>query len=294
MEEVEYVVMPSYGWTNQVPIKYIQFYPSGVDRIVVNGDHVFLDPVVTTYKHVVVWDDTPLVDCDFVRSDNIVFVPASEFVKEILENCEVKNVTEVIHKPLIVPQVSQYKKYDMVAVLTQPQRKGHEVLSRVLHKLDSELERDLTLLLRVHDDIRLFFTNFKHIKVIDLKKTPTYADFLNEVGKARVMLFPSHDEGIGYPPMEAVSLNQQLIMGDIDATREFVSVKSAGFVDAKLEELYYAKHYFLIQLYDEDEYLELLRKALGDAKCCRPELKSTDVTNWEGLYKRVFEIARKD
>ena len=264
--------------------------PSSVSHVLVYGDHAFLPDLVLNYRKAVVWTDTPLVDCNFPHGDNVVFVPASDFVKGVLENCEVKNVTDVIHKPLTLKPVEMEKEYDMVAVLTQPQRKGHESLSRVLRKLDDELDREVTLRLRVHPAIRLFFTGYKKVKVVDIPDTPAYMDFAKEVGKSRVMLFPSYVEGIGMPPIEATVLNQQVVMGNIDATREFVDVKSAGVTDVKLVRLEGTSHWLLYQLYEEEEYLDLLLKALEDERCCVPRLKAEDMKDAEGQWKKVLEL----
>ncbi|AXQ00101.1 putative glycosyltransferase [Sulfolobus filamentous virus 1] len=284
--------MKGYGWENQVKYEYVNEYPSPsqVPKLIVIGDHIFLPQIATRYEKVVMWTDTPLVDCNFIKSDNIVFVPASNFVKAILENCEVKNITEVVHKPMTVRNLDVKKEYDLVTVLTQPFRKGHDILGRVLRKLDNMTDKTVTLRLRVHQDIRLFFTNFKKIKITDIPETSNYVDFLKEVGKSRVMLFPSQVEGIGYPAIESVVLNQQLIMGDIDATREFVNVKSARLTDVKLVLSPNTNHWFLFQYYDEDEYLELLMKALNDEKVCKPTIKTEDIFYVEELYKKVFEF----
>ncbi|AZI75793.1 putative glycosyltransferase [Sulfolobales Beppu filamentous virus 2] len=283
--------MKGFGWENQVPYPYIQYLPyPDVKNVLIYGDHAWLPEQIKHYKRVVVWTDTPLVDCNFPIYDNTVFVPASNFVKAVLENCEVKNVTEVIHKPLRLQKRHIVKKYDMVAVLTQFMRKGHESLSRVLKRLDGMLDREVTLKLRVHENIRLFFQGYKNIRLIDIPRTPSYNEYINEVGSARILLFPSYVEGIGYPPIEATQLYQQVIMGDIDATREFVEVKSARVTDVKLVNLPGTNHWFLYQYYDEDEYLDLLIKALQDPDCCRPKLKTPDVLEVEKLFERVVGL----
>ena len=286
--------MKGFGWENQVPYEYVQTLPDPTDvkEVLIYGDHAWLPEQVRFYERVVVWTDSPLVDCNFPVYDNTVFVPASNFVKAVLENCGVKNLTGVVHKPLRLSKRHIIKRYDMVAVLTQFMRKGHESLSRVLKKLDAQLEGEVTLKLRVHENIRLFFQGYKHIKLIDIPRTPSYEEYIREVGGARVLLFPSYVEGIGYPPIEATQLHQQVVMGDIDATREFVDVKSARLTDVELVSLPFSNHWFLYQYYDEDEYLELLIKALQDPDCCRPKLKTPDVLEVEKRFKEVIELLR--
>jgi len=261
-------------------------------KVIAYGDpHVM--PMDRLKGHeVYVMVDTPLIDCTGLDKE-WVYIPSSEYNKEILEVCDMKNVTEVIPKPMAYyPELKYFpRKYELYVNLTQPERKGHEKLSKVLHKLDGELDRKITMMASIPGNIINYFLGFKNI---DIKIKPAgsmkYYDHLEQMLQYRIMIFSSYDEGIGLPAIESALYAQQLVMGDIRATNEFIEARFAPVVEYKVIGHNILGKHFLLQIWDEDEFYEILRKALDDPTFNVPKLKDRRVVDYNWIYMKLKEV----
>ena len=261
-------------------------------KVIAYGDpHVM--PMHKLKGHeVYVMIDTPLIGCTGLEQD-WVYIPSSQYNREILEACDLKNVTEVIPKPMAYyPELkgSQHK-YELYVNLTQPERKGHEKLSLVLHKLDGELDRRVTMLASIPGNIIQYFLGFRNIEIrVKQAGSMKYYDHLKQMLQYRILIFSSYDEGIGLPAIESALYGQQLVMGDIRATNEFVEARFAPVVEYRVTSHSVMNKHFLLQVWDEDEFYEILRKALDDPTFNVPKLKDKRVIDYEWIYKKLKEV----
>jgi hypothetical protein len=204
-----------------------------------------------------------------------------------------KNVTEVIPKPMAYyPELKGIKsKYELYVNLTQSERKGHEKLGDILHKLDGELDHKITMLASIPGNIITYFLGFKNI---DIKIKPAgsmnYYDHLKQMLQYRIMIFSSYDEGIGLPAIESALYGQQLVMGDIRATNEFVEARFAPIVEYKVAKYAPLNKHFLLQIWDENEFYEILRKALDDPTFNIPKLKDRRVVDHDWIYRKLKKV----
>jgi len=261
-------------------------------KVIVYGDpHVM--PMNKLRDHeVYVMIDTPLIDCNGLDKDWL-YIPSSTYNKEILETCDIKNVIDVIPKPMAYyPELKgSPHKHELYVNLTQPERKGHEKLSNVLHKIDKELDRKITMMASIPGNIITYFLGFKNI---DIKVKPAgsmkYYDHLKQMLKYRILIFSSYDEGIGLPAIESALYGQQLVMADIRATNEFVEARFAPVVEYKVTKHSMLNKHFLLQIWDEDKFYEILRKTLDDPTFNIPKLKDRRVIDYDWIYRKLKEV----
>ena len=265
---------------------------SFMKKVIAYGDpHVM--PMQKLVGHeVYVMIDTPLIDCNGLNKD-WVYIPSSEYNKEILEACDIKNVTEVIPKPMAYyPELKgSPRKYELYVNLTQPERKGHEKLSNILHKLDGELDHKITILASIPGDIVPYFLGFKNINVkVKPAGSLKYYEHLKQMLQYRILIFSSYDEGIGLPAIESALYNQQLVMGDIRATNEFVEARFAPVVEYRVAKHMPLNRHFLLQIWSEDDFYEILRKALDDPTFNIPKLKDRRAIDYDWIYRKLKEV----
>jgi len=261
-------------------------------KMIVFGDpHVM--PMDRLKNHeVYLMFDTPLIDCDGLDK-NWVYLPSSEYDKEILETCGLKNVTEVIPKPMaFFPELVNIKReYELYVNLTQPERKGHEKLSKILHELDRELNHKIQMVASIPFNIMNYFMGFKNIEVrFKPAGSLKYYDHIKQMLQYRIIIFSSYDEGIGLPAIESALYGQQLVMGDIRATNEFVDAKFAPVVEYKVVKHSVMDKHFLYQIWDEEEFYTLLLKELEDPSFNVPKLKDKRVIDYDWIYRKLKEV----
>ena len=261
-------------------------------KVIAYGDpHVM--PMHRLKGHeVYVMIDTPLIDCTGLEQE-WVYIPSSKYNREILEVCEMKNVTEVIPKPMAYyPELKGTKrKYELYVNLTQPERKGHEKLSNILHKLDSEIDRRITMMASIPGNIVPYFLGFRNIEIkVKPAGSMKYYDHLKQMLQYRILIFSSYDEGIGLPAIESALYGQQLVMGDIRATNEFVEARFAPVVEYKVAGYSVMGKHFLLQVWDENEFYEILRKALDEPTFNIPKLRDRRVIDYDWIYKKLKEV----
>jgi len=233
--------------------------------------------------------DTPLIDCTGLDKE-WVYIPSSEYNREILEVCGMKNVTEVIPKPMAYyPELKDIKRrYELYINLTQPERKGHEALSKILHKVDGELDHKVTMMASIPGNIIHYFLGFKNIEIrFKPAGSMDYYDHLKQMLQYRILIFSSYDEGIGLPAIESALYGQQLVMGDIRATNEFVEARFAPIVEYKVVRHSMLDKHFLLQVWDEDEFYELLWKALDDPTFNIPKLRDRRLIDYDWIYRKL-------
>jgi len=270
----------------------LEYAFSFTKKVIAYGDpHVM--PMHKLKGHeVYVMVDTPLIDCTGLDKD-WVYIPSSEYNREILEVCEMKNVTEVIPKPMAYyPELKQTKrKYELYVNLTQPERKGHEKLSNVLRKLDGEIDRKIIMMASIPGNIVSYFLGFRNIGIrVKPAGSMKYYDHLKQMLQYRILIFSSYDEGIGLPAIESALYGQQLVMGDIRATNEFVEARFAPVVEYRVASHSVMNKHFLLQVWDEDEFYEILRKALDDPTFNVPKLKDRRVIDYNWIYRKLKEV----
>ena len=117
-----------------------------------------------------------------------------------------------------------------------------------------------------------------------------YYDHLKQMLQYRILIFSSYDEGIGLPAIESALYGQQLVMGDIRATNEFVEARFAPVVEYKVARHSVMDKHFLLQIWDEDKFYEILRKALDDPTFNIPKLKDRRVIDYNWIYRKLKEV----
>jgi len=261
-------------------------------KVIAYGDpHVM--PMHKLKGHeVYVMFDTPLIDCTGLEK-GWVYMPSSKFDKEILEICGMKDVTEVIPKPMaFFPELTKTEReFDLYVNLSQPERKGHDKLSEVLKNLDKELDRKVTMVASVPFNIMNYFMGFNNIKVrFKPAGSLKYYDHVKQMVKHRIIIFSSYDEGIGLPAIESALYNQQLVMGDIRATNEFVDARFAPVIEYKVVKHNVLNKHFLYQIWDEEEFYTLLLKELEDPSYNIARLKDKRVIDYDWIYRKLKEV----
>jgi len=170
-------------------------------------------------------------------------------------------------------------------------RKGHEKLSNILHKLDGEIDRRITMMASIPGNIVPYFLGFRNIEIkVKPAGSMKYYDHLKQMLQYRILIFSSYDEGIGLPAIESALYGQQLVMGDIRATNEFVEARFAPVVEYRVANHSIMNKHFLLQVWDEDEFYEILRKALDDPAFNVPKLKDRRVIDYDWIYKKLKEV----
>ncbi len=261
--KIVFTSIPYMSWLNQL-MPFIQYlkehYPehefrfhsmgSGplyADNVVFYGDWHVVDINAIHAKKIVYMHDTPLIDCDVKPSG--VILPSSKWNAEMLENCGIK-YDDYVAKPMFIPEVKVQKKYDLLINLTQPERKGHELLFDVLKRLQRKykiamiLARDLTF---NHPNVELFTAG-----------SLTYKQVIELTASSKAALFTSYDEGIGLPPIEAAYLGLDLIISDAKAHNQFVDGTRIPITDIKIVKHSVMNKHFLYQYWDQDYLLEVL------------------------------------
>ncbi len=273
---------------------FLDGYKPKDEVVVVYGDANVMNLSGLNTDKVFVMHDSPLIDCYTISrlNQNWTWIPSSNFDKEILENCNVKNITEVIPKPYKLYEFTKSpKKYDLMINLTQPQRKGHDRLVKVLENLDKFISRPLNILAIVPAEIQIFFLRFENLKItFRIPASRPMSEHLSEISSARINLFSSYVEGIGLSPIESALLNQQLVMGDIEATNEFVEGNFADIVEYKVVQWHPNPHYFLFQIWDQTQFLDLTLKALEDPSFNIPKLIRPEILDFDYLWNRIKSV----
>ncbi len=108
--------------------------------------------------------------------------------------------------------------------------------------------------------------------------------------KYRIILFSSYDEGIGLPAIESALYGQQLVMGDIRATNEFVDARFAPVVEYKVVKHGIMDKHFLYQIWDEEEFYTILLKELEDPSYNVARLRDKRVIDYDWIYRKLKEV----
>jgi len=136
-----------------------------------------------------------------------------------------------------------------------------------------------------------YFMGFNNIEVrFKPAGSLKYYDHIKQMVKHRIIIFSSYDEGIGLPAIESALYGQQLVMGDIRATNEFVDAKFAPIVEYKVVKHTVLDKHFLYQIWDEEEFYTLLLKELEDPTFNVARLKDKRVIDYDWIYEKLKEV----
>jgi glycosyltransferase involved in cell wall biosynthesis len=218
------------------------------DNVVVYGDwHVM--PIGNVHaKRIVYMHDTPLIDCDV--KPNGVILPSSKWDAEILENCGIHH-DGYVPKPMFIPTVRSSNRFDLFINLTQPERKGHDLLINVLKKVSTSYKIGMIL----PKDLIPQFSEIRNHKITYyVTGTMSYEQVIELTASAKTLVFTSYDEGIGLPPIEASYLGLNVVISDARAHNEFVDGTKIPITDMKIVKHSVLNKHFLYQIWD-DEYL---------------------------------------
>jgi len=257
------------------------------DLVVLYGDPHVIDYPKIHSKNVIVMHDTPLFDCDIYKENpDWLWLPSSRLNKEIIEECGTKNYGDILHKPMIIPDVGEVeKRFDYVVNLTQPFRKGDDKLAKIL----KQVQREVSMLLIMPKSNWKNFENIKNVKITFREpKYKNYTDVLIEMKSAKTMIFPSYIEGIGLPPIEAYKLGVDIIMSDGSAHNEFVRGVMVPTVDIDAVIEPNLKKHFMYQYWDE----EYMYKVIEDDIHEKPTLLEPDVFDAVGLGSKLISYFR--
>lgn len=110
---------------------------------------------------------------------------------------------------------------------------------------------------------------------LDFSFSPNDEEKFIELAKARILIFPSMFEGYGYPPIEALYCNTEVVAYDLPVIQE-----TCGKAP------YYARHG------DRDDLREALRRAALDPEAGTRDHRSKvfELANFESAAKRVNEL----
>jgi len=257
------------------------------DLVVLYGDPHVIDYPKIHSKNVIVMHDTPLFDCDIYKENpDWLWLPSSRLDKEIIEECGTKNYGDILHKPMIIPDVGEVeKRFDYVVNLTQPFRKGDDKLAKIL----KQVQREVSMLLIMPKSNWKNFENIKNVKITFREpKYKDYTDVLIEMKSGKTMIFPSYIEGIGLPPIEAYKLGLDIIMSDGSAHNEFVRGVMVPTVDIDVAIEPNLKKHFMYQYWDEEYMYKVIEGDIHE----KPTLLEPDVFDPVGLGSKLISYFR--
>jgi glycosyltransferase involved in cell wall biosynthesis len=176
------------------------------------------------------------------------------------------------------------KKYDAIFVGRHIKEKGIFDLLEIWNLLINNFKKKISLVtigdvpVYLYDDLTQKIKEYKLEKFITFKKNLTEDEKINHYFQSKLCVFPSHQEGWGIVPLEALAAGIPVILYDLLVYKESIGESRAVFkIKENNNEAFVQKIIELLKITDKYE---------KDAK------KTVEKNNWEEVAEREFAIIK--